>query len=204
MKKICNFCNKKFEGYRTSKLCSDVCREEKELQRSRKRAITKNYQEQQRKYREEHRAVAAKRQRAYYKAHEEEYKAKAKVRYDENPEPAKKCAKAWARKNKRRKIATDKAWVKANHDKVRSYQHKHRTAVRGNGGSFTAAEWNALCKQYRHKCLRCNKRRKLTADHVIPVSKGGSSDMSNIQPLCGPCNSSKGAKTTDYRRTNAR
>ena len=49
------------------------------------------------------------------------------------------------------------------------------------------------------ECLCCNRRRKLTADHVIPVSKGGTSYISNIQPLCQPCNSSKGTKTTDFR-----
>jgi 5-methylcytosine-specific restriction endonuclease McrA len=35
-------------------------------------------------------------------------------------------------------------------------------------------------------------------DTILTV---GTSFISNIQPLCGPCNSSKGAKTTDYRRT---
>ena len=199
MKKVCNFCNKKFEGYRTSKLCSDACREEKELQRSRKRARTKSYQKQQRKYREKHRAVAAKRQRTYYKEHKKELRAKAKERYATNPEPAKKYAKIWAQNNKQRKITSDKAWVKANHDKVRASQHKHRAAVRGNGGAYTYEQWITLCDKYHHKCLCCDKRRKLTADHIIPVSKGGTSDISNIQPLCQPCNSSNGAKTTDFR-----
>ena len=199
MRKVCNFCNKKFYGYRTSKLCSDTCREEKELQRSRKRAKTKAYQEQHREYRESHRVVAVRRQRAYYKIHREELHAKARKKYAENPEPAKQCAKEWARKNKQRKADTDKAWVKANHDKVRAAQHKHRTALRGNGGAYTSAQWLDLCKCYGNKCLRCKKHRKLTADHVIPVSKGGTSNIDNIQPLCGPCNSSKGAKSTDYR-----
>lgn len=96
-------------------------------------------------------------------------------------------------------MVSDKVWVKKNHDKVRSYQHKHRTAVRGNGGAYTFAEWIALCDKYHNKCLCCNRRRKLTADHVIPVSKGGTSYISNIQPLCQTCNSSKGTKTTDFR-----
>ena len=33
--------------------------------------------------------------------------------------------------------------------------------------------------------------RKLTMDHVIAVSMGGSTDVSNIIPACQSCNSSK-------------
>ena len=31
------------------------------------------------------------------------------------------------------------------------------------------------------------------------MSLGGSGEIGNIQPLCGPCNSSKGQKCTDFR-----
>ena len=66
-------------------------------------------------------------------------------------------------------------------------------------GSFTSAEWFALCKLYGNRCLCCGKRKKLTADHVIPVAKGGTSNIDNIQPLCGPCNAHKHTGTTDFR-----
>lgn len=33
---------------------------------------------------------------------------------------------------------------------------------------------------------------KLTLDHIIPWSKGGSNTKSNIQAMCAPCNVAKG------------
>ena len=46
----------------------------------------------------------------------------------------------------------------------------------------------------RNKCLGCGKtdlEAKLTIDHIEPLAQGGSNDLSNLQTLCGSCNSSK-------------
>lgn len=67
------------------------------------------------------------------------------------------------------------------------------------GKPFTHAEWVELCKHYNHQCLCCGQRKLLSPDHVVPVSRGGSGDISNIQPLCVDCNKRKSARTIDYR-----
>jgi hypothetical protein len=43
-------------------------------------------------------------------------------------------------------------------------------------------------------CQRCGSHQNLTVDHVVPRAKGGTDDPSNLQTLCGSCNSSKGAR----------
>ena len=73
--------------------------------------------------------------------------------------------------------------------------------MRANGGSHTNQEWLDLRSLYDRRYLCCKRRRKLTKDHVIPVAQGGSDNIDNIQPLCKPCNSRKGARYIDYRRS---
>jgi 5-methylcytosine-specific restriction endonuclease McrA len=81
--------------------------------------------------------------------------------------------------------------------------HARRTRVEANGGHLTPRQWRALKKAQGYRCLccgRCEPEIKLTIDHVIPVSRGGNNGPENCQGLCGECNSSKGTRTTDYRK----
>ena len=63
----------------------------------------------------------------------------------------------------------------------------------------TTNEWNELKDYYNNVCLCCGTKDRLTRDHVIPISLGGTDHIDNIQPLCHSCNSSKHTKSTDYR-----
>ncbi len=80
------------------------------------------------------------------------------------------------------------------------YQHKlHLNRIRRiiklhSIGSHTFGEWENLKKQYGFTCPACGKKEPditLTEDHIIPLSKGGSNFIENIQPLCKSCNSRK-------------
>lgn len=62
------------------------------------------------------------------------------------------------------------------------------------------AEILALFHSFGWLCLWCGDRPvRLTIDHVIPVSRGGSSTVENLQPLCLQCNIKKGTLSVDFR-----
>jgi 5-methylcytosine-specific restriction endonuclease McrA len=90
-------------------------------------------------------------------------------------------------------------WRRNNPDKVRANGNNYRASKAGNGGKYTAKEWRLLCRWFGNVCVACGNKAPLAADHVVPVSKGGTSFISNIQPLCQPCNSRKATTDIDYR-----
>lgn len=140
------------------------------------------------------------RNKAWNAAHPEVMNRTTEAWAKEHPECRTETYKKYHKRHKEERNAACREYAKNNPDVINAKTNKRRTAKTKAGGSFTAAEWKALCKKYKYRCLCCGKRRKLTADHVIPVSKGGSSNIENIQPLCGPCNSSKRDKIKDYRK----
>lgn len=82
-------------------------------------------------------------------------------------------------------------------------RNKRNRMKRTNGGLHTLKEWNNLIKEFKNTCPCCKKSEpeiKLTQDHIIPISKGGTDDISNIQPLCGKCNSKKGKKIITFKK----
>jgi 5-methylcytosine-specific restriction endonuclease McrA len=120
--------------------------------------------------------------RASYRRHREERLAYMKARYAANPEVYNEYCRRWQQENRERSNLLS-----------RIKKQRRRAA-----GTLTVADWELVLEVYGHACLACGKP-EVTIDHVVPVSCGGPNDITNVQPLCGYCNTSKGAKTIDYR-----
>jgi 5-methylcytosine-specific restriction endonuclease McrA len=88
--------------------------------------------------------------------------------------------------------------------KKKSIQHNNRKQKLRRKlveGSHTLVEWEALKMKYNYMCLcckRCEPEINLSVDHIIPISKGGTNYISNIQPLCRSCNTKKYTKIINY------
>lgn len=79
----------------------------------------------------------------------------------------------------------------------RAFYHRKRRALKKNLiGSHTQEDEVMVLKSTNGICPRCKKKKPLTIDHTKPITKGGTDDVSNLQPLCNPCNAFKGNRFT--------
>jgi HNH endonuclease len=52
----------------------------------------------------------------------------------------------------------------------------------------------AVWERDEFACRYCGVRKFLSVDHIVPESKGGTLELSNLQTLCRSCNSRKGVR----------
>ncbi len=78
-------------------------------------------------------------------------------------------------------------------------KRRERATARRHYGTW----YETLVERYGTACQHCHiTDTKLVLDHVVPVAKGGLSELKNMQLLCEECNTVKGKLTYDCRPPN--
>lgn len=164
-------------------------------QQAKKAAYYREHSEQIKELRKAHQKTHAQKIKEYkgkrYQENAEDFRVQKRIYYQENGEAIKLRRKELRKLHPERFISADKAQVA-----------KKRARKLQAEGSFSPDEWLELKRKYNFACLCCGKREPdicLTVDHVVPLVKGGTNYIDNIQPLCVSCNSRKHSKIIDYR-----
>ena len=150
--------------------------------------------------------------RQYFQEHKKEHRAYGKKSYNKNKE----CVLT---KQKIRYHGDIEEGRRRSREKARLYRQRHpekvaartkrhqqehpdwwqasaakRRAQQRNApvNDLNLAQWREIKEVYGHRCVYCQRKMKrLTMDHLTPISKGGSHTVSNIVPSCLSCNSKK-------------
>lgn len=79
---------------------------------------------------------------------------------------------------------------------------KRKKSIAGQRALMTAKLRDEIKERDNYTCCSCNNsiynepNLLLEIDHIIPLSKGGLTEKSNLQTLCWKCNRKKGSKIT--------
>ena len=99
------------------------------------------------------------------------------------------------RQNGESKQIYHKRYVKKHPELIAHLKARRYAREKDAEGSHTLKDWEDLKNSFNNCCALCDSSEKVTKDHIIPLSKGGSDYIENIQPLCRSCNSKKSNKT---------
>lgn len=95
---------------------------------------------------------------------------------------------------RKRVLAYQVQYRKRNPDKLRVWSSNRRAK---GGGKVSGSVAAFLLKVQRHRCAVCRasvSSKKYHLDHITPISRGGRSELGNLQVLCPSCNLRKSAK----------
>ena len=116
-------------------------------------------------------------------------KDKGKEYYENNKDKILKYKKKYYENNKDKL----KKCRENNKDKYKEYNHKRRALKVGNGGSYTKSQWLDTLEYFDYKCAYTGEciKHSCHVEHIVPISKGGTSYIWNLVPSTASANLSK-------------
>ena len=151
-------------------------------------------------YRADHREALRAKQRAYVTANREAILARApehQARYKaKHPDRVRETGRAACAKSRAAHPDDVRAWqakYRASHPDVRRVLEANRRAREqmASGSGISQKQWLEVLRGALGLCAYCNERKRLSRDHIVPLSRGGEHDITNVAVACKSCNSSK-------------
>jgi 5-methylcytosine-specific restriction endonuclease McrA len=149
-------------------------------EKARKRAW---YQENKDKIKEQARKRAAECRAAYTEAEQEQERRARRMRYFANRETELERQRDYDKANSKAK------WIRV----------RNRTLLKKTAGSHTLVEIAQMVRDQEGACAYCGKEfgDRYHVDHMMPLSRGGTNDWTNLAITCVFCNLSKHTQTAE-------
>jgi len=142
--------------------------------------------------------------RVYRKANPDKVREGRRVYYAANSEKLREKNRVYRVANSEKVRERKRVYNAANPEKGRVHNQRRRARKANLPNTLTAAEWYYAIDYFHGCCAVCgrqlknlDKTRRGSADHWIPLTKGGGTTADNIVPLCSGedgCNNRKGNK----------
>lgn len=156
-----------------------------------KRNYDDEHEHQIKQYRETKKDEIKSQRAEHYKKNRDAILAKVKYFYIQNKEKLISYQKEYNIKNKDKIRKRELEYNRTNSQRVSHIANRRRTRKVNNGGSHTLDELVQKFSSLGNVCFYCGIGGKLTIDHDIPLSRGGTNNIDNILPACKSCNSRK-------------
>lgn len=148
------------------------------------------------RYTEAHREERAAKSRAYHWNNRDEILRKKREHREKNKDfinsKRNEKYKNITEEEYRKMLDRQNRWNQANKDIIRERKMR-RKILKMNNGTFVILP-KEIKRLYNSKCIYCGSQKNITLDHIIPLTRGGTHSIGNLQPLCKSCNSSKNNK----------
>jgi 5-methylcytosine-specific restriction endonuclease McrA len=141
--------------------------------------------------------------KAYYAKNREHERQRSRRYQKENAEKIATAQRDYRKKNKSRIREREEQWRATPQGRLKrlTTQRRRQGLLKGQQSQIPAEQLNRLFEYFDYSCAYCGIKGNLTIDHVLPVASGGT-DLNNLVPACGSCNSSKSKKQMEvwYRK----
>lgn len=138
----------------------------------------------------------------YYQKNRRKKIADASKYYQQNKSTRDNYLKKYRQENRDKLREKTRELKRANKERYKIYGLNYLARKNNADGFYTIEQWMTLCDSFNSICPGCNKQvESFQVDHIVPLTWEGTSNwITNVQPLCKPCNTGKGNhRATDYR-----